>query len=223
MTAGKDGEIVRSWDHNAGNWTSLVRGGLIASRKAGTDAAILQAVCARAPRRLLDIGCGEGWLVRAAAARTGCAAIGIDGAEALVADARVADPVSSYFTLTYEDFAESRGIGLGADFDVITFNYSLFTPDIACLLRAAASRLTPDGVVIIQTLHPGLAGPGPDGWRVEDFSAFAGGDWAEMPWYSRSMESWHAAVSDAGLTVRERCEPAADGRALSLLMICGSD
>jgi 2-polyprenyl-3-methyl-5-hydroxy-6-metoxy-1,4-benzoquinol methylase len=222
MTADKGHEIVRSWDHNAASWSRVVRAGLIASRKAGTDAAMLQAIASCQLKRLLDIGCGEGWLVRAAVARTGCEAIGIDAAASLIADARMADPVNSYFTHTYEDFANNGGRGLGADFDIVAFNYSLFTDDVGPVLRAAAGRLTPGGVVIIQTLHPGVADPRHDGWRLEDFSAFAGEGWAPMPWYSRSLESWHAVLRDSGLAVRELREPETDGRVLSLLMLCGT-
>ena len=57
-----DRELAASWERNAANWTRVVREGLIPSRRAGTDAAILDAIAERAPRRLLDIGCGEGWL-----------------------------------------------------------------------------------------------------------------------------------------------------------------
>jgi len=210
--------LIRSWERNAANWTRVVRDGLIPSRRAGTDAAVLDAIAECAPRRLLDIGCGEGWLVRAAVARTGCAAVGIDGAAALIDAARTADPANRYHVLDYDSFAASD---IGTDFDVAVLNYSLFAEDIAPLLRAAASRLAPGGVIVIQTLHPGDGTE--DGWRTEDFAAFDGGDWAAMPCYFRTLDSWRTAVGDAGLDVREMREPKAeDGRVLSLLMICAA-
>jgi 2-polyprenyl-3-methyl-5-hydroxy-6-metoxy-1,4-benzoquinol methylase len=208
--------LTRSWDRNADNWTRVVRGGLIPSRRAGTDAAVLDAIAEYAPKRLLDIGCGEGWLIRAAVARTGCAAVGIDGAAALIEAARTADPASSYHVLDYESFATSD---IGTGFDVAVFNYSLFAEDIVPQLRAAASRLAPRGVIVIQTLHPGDRQE--DGWRTEDFTAFDGGDWAAMPWYYRALDSWCMALGNAGLDILEMREPAAsDGRTLSLLMNC---
>jgi 2-polyprenyl-3-methyl-5-hydroxy-6-metoxy-1,4-benzoquinol methylase len=208
--------LTRSWDRNADNWTRVVRDGLIPSRRAGTDDAVLDAIADRAPRRLLDIGCGEGWLVRAAIVRTGCTAVGIDGAAALIGAARAADPASAYHVLDYTSFATSD---IGADFDVGVFNYSLFTEDVVPLLRAAASRLAPAGVIVIQTLHLGEGQE--DGWRTEDFTAFDGGDWAAMPWYYRTLKSWRAALEEAGLELRETREPkAADGRILSLLIVC---
>lgn len=214
----RDRTLKDSWDRNAGNWTRVVRDGLIPSRRAGTDAAILAAIAECSPRWLLDIGCGEGWLVRAAEGIAGCAGVGIDGSAALIAAAQAADSVNRYAVLDYETFV-SGDDDIGADFDVAVFNYALFAEDIAPLLRAAASRLAPGGTLIIQTLHP--TGQGDDGWRNEDFSAFAGGDWAAMPWYSRTLESWQRALSDAGLALLETREPRADdGKVLSLLMVC---
>jgi len=212
----RDDVLAWSWDRNAGNWTRVVREGLIPSRRAGTDEAVLNAVAKLAPKRLLDIGCGEGWLVRAAVARTSCAAVGIDGAATLIDAAQAADSMSLYRVVDYDSFAASD---IGAGFDVAVFNYSLFAEDIAPLLRAAAARLAPSGAIVIQTLHPGDGTE--DGWRTEDFTAFDGGDWAAMPWYYRSLGSWRTTVRDAGLEIRDIREPAAeDGRVLSLLLIC---
>ena len=213
-----DRALSDSWDRNAANWTRVVRDGLIPSRRAGTDAAILSAIAERSPRWLLDIGCGEGWLIRAAEAVTGCAGVGIDGSAELIAAAQAADSVNRYAVLDYAAFT-TGGDDVGGDFDVAVFNYALFAEDIAPLLRAAAKRLTADGALIIQTLHPGAGGE--DGWRTEDFAAFGAGDWAPMPWYSRTVDSWRAAVAEAGLDVLEVREPKAqDGRVLSLLMVC---
>jgi len=71
-------ELARSWDWNAANWTRAIRDGLIASRKAGTDAAILDAIAAREPRWFLDAGCGEGFHVRRVRDLCGCEAAGFD-------------------------------------------------------------------------------------------------------------------------------------------------
>lgn len=57
--------IVKSWHKNGDAWTNGVRGAQISIRVKVTDAAIFNAVVARAPTSVLDLGCGEGWLVRA--------------------------------------------------------------------------------------------------------------------------------------------------------------
>jgi len=64
-----EAKIVESWRNNAHAWTSAVREQRIDSRALVTDRAIVEAVLARAPRSVLDIGCGEGWLARRLAGR----------------------------------------------------------------------------------------------------------------------------------------------------------
>ena len=230
---------LRSWDTNAANWTRAVREGLIASRKAGTDEAVVQAILRRRPRRLLDVGCGEGWLVRRVTRLAGCVAVGVDGSAALIEAARAADPTNRYCHLTYDQLVGGeRLIGAGADqdadagFDVIVFNYALFDETAAALLAAMRSRLTPDGAVVIQTLHPWALSGGADyrdGWRSENFAAFEGStlkdDWAPMPWFFRTLESWHGVVREAGLSLIELREPAAapGETPLSLLLTCGAE
>src|ERR1700674_1682806 len=59
-----DARIVDSWRKNASPWTTAVRENQIASRALVTNKAIIDAVLSRSPRTVLDIGCGEGWLVR---------------------------------------------------------------------------------------------------------------------------------------------------------------
>lgn len=57
--------ILASWQINADPWITAVREEQIESRRLITDRAMLMAIDARRPRRLLDLGCGEGWLCRA--------------------------------------------------------------------------------------------------------------------------------------------------------------
>ena len=214
-------DLERSWIANAANWTRAVRGGLIPSRKAGTDAAIVAAIAERGPRQLLDVGCGEGWLVRAVKTKLSCEAIGIDGSAVLIRAASAADPAGRYVTLSYGDLVAGRH-DFGGGFDLIAFNYALFEEDIVPLLRAARDLLAPRGAIVIQTLHPDSFAGAAEGWRTEDFSAFESRDWTPMPWYHRSVASWHAAIAQAGLIVAETRTPKAqpDGPPLSLLLIC---
>ncbi len=197
-----------------------MRDGLIPSRKAGTDAAIVDAVVARRPTRLLDVGCGEGWLCRRIWAATQCDTTGIDASAGLVRDAAAADPDGRYQVLSYADLVAGTH-DLGGEFDAIVFNYALFEEDVAPLLAAARGLLAPQGAVLIQTLHPDVFAGAAEGWRIEDFAAFQSPDWTPMPWYYRSVASWRQTIARAGLALIEAREPqTADGRILSLLMIC---
>ena len=82
-----DRQLVESWTDNADAWTQAVRDQLIPSRKAGTDAAIVNACLTLESGPVLDVGCGEGWLVRELGVR-GRSATGIDVSAPLIARAQ---------------------------------------------------------------------------------------------------------------------------------------
>ena len=67
MNPFSDEKIIDSWEKNASQWSAAVREGHIESRKLITDKAIVEAVLSYSPESVLDIGCGEGWLIREAA------------------------------------------------------------------------------------------------------------------------------------------------------------
>src|SRR4051812_17347197 len=90
-----DVELVASWEANAAQWTKVVREGTIESRRLVTDNAVVQAVMDQAPRRVLDLGCGEGWLSRELKSN-GAFCVGIDASGELIHAARHADPGGTY-------------------------------------------------------------------------------------------------------------------------------
>ena len=209
--------LERSWQANAAAWTAAVRGGAIASRRLATDAAIIEAVTALAPRRVLDLGCGEGWLARALAAR-GIAVVGIDGSEDLVEAARAAGG-GSFHVLGYGEIAADPARA-GADFDAVVANFALLDDAAAPLLRALRRVIAPAGALVIQTLHPLAAGPPyRDGWRVEDFRGFGEVPWRPMPWYFRTVGSWLALLHESGYALRALAEPLHPETALPLSLL----
>lgn len=219
-----DKETVQSWTENAERWTRAVRGQSIPSRQAGTDKAIIDAVVSRKPKRVLDVGCGEGWLTRALAREVGDGVVGVDGCAPLIEHAHGAHPSGTYLTLSYDDIIAGHGPESGP-FDVIACSFSLLGENLAPLLAALGSNLAPDGVVIIQTVHPLFVGDGrtyANGWRQEAFTAFGEDEWTPMPWYFRTLASWIAVIDAAGLAVSgcvEPCHPES-GTPLSLLLTC---
>ncbi|WP_416466641.1 class I SAM-dependent methyltransferase [Pseudomonas sp. LFS044] len=200
-----EADLQLSWQLNAKAWIDAVRGGAIESRRQVTDQAILLAILGRQPERVLDLGCGEGWLLRALADR-GIDAVGVDGDAVLVEAARAAGS-SAVHKASYEQLAAEE-VDIGGDYDLICANFALLHQDIIPLLAAMRALLAPSGTMVIQTLHPWSMANGDyqDGWREESFAGFAG-QWQPMPWYFRTLASWLNALDMAGLRLVNLQEP----------------
>ncbi|HEV7767394.1 MAG TPA: class I SAM-dependent methyltransferase [Thermoanaerobaculia bacterium] len=217
MSDDRTEQLRRSWIANAASWSTSVRERKIESRRVATDAAILDAIDALHPRRILDLGCGEGWLSRALAAR-GIAVTGVDASPELVRAANESG-VGTFYARSYEELSRDPAI-LGETFDVVVANFSLMEEQLTPLLHAIRALLQPDGAIVIQTVHPGDASA--DEWRVETFSAFEG-EWPEpMPWFFRTRASWVRALADCGFAIEETREPVHphSRQPLSLILIC---
>ncbi len=210
--------LARSWHENAGAWTRAVRAGAIESRRLGTDAAIARAVRALSPRRVLDVGCGEGWLVHALA-REGVEAVGVDASAPLVEAAR--EGLGRFVLMRYDEIAREPE-RLGGPFDVVVCNFSLLGEELLPLLVVLRETLEQDGRLFIQTLHPlnvRADVPYRDDWHVETFDAFGEAFAEPMPWYFSTVGSWWRLLAAAGYRVVNLEEPQPEGaaRPLSLL------
>jgi len=204
MTDRTDAAILASWSRNADPWTAAVRGGEIESRQLVTNAAIVEAVRARAPRTGVDLGCGEGWLVRALPE---VQMVGVDAIEGLVEQARSAGG-GDFRVMSYEQIA---GGELALAVDVAVANFSLIGKEaVDGLFAAAPTYLRPGGTLIVQTVHPLAAcgdAPYADGWREGSWAGFNDAFADAPPWYFRTMSSWIALFADHGLRVVEMREP----------------
>lgn len=197
--------LLQSWHANAQSWITAVRSGALPSRQQVTDQAMLWAVLGRQPERVLDLGCGEGWLLRALSDR-GISAVGVDGQATLVAAARAAGS-APVFLADYEALVTAQ-TDIGNNYDVICANFALLHQDIIPLLGAINPLLAPGGALVIQTLHPWSAAAGDyqDGWRQETFAELQG-QWQPMPWYFRTLSSWLSALDMAGFRLLGLQEP----------------
>jgi SAM-dependent methyltransferase len=197
--------LIQSWQLNAHSWIEAIRTGAIASRQQVTDQAILLAILGRQPERLLDLGCGEGWLLRELDKR-GVQAVGVEGDATLVEAARAAGSAPVHLA-SYETLVDGT-VDIGRDYDLICANFALLHQDIIPLLAAMHDLLVPGGALLIQTLHPWTvaAGSYQDGWREETFAGVEG-QWQPMPWYFRTLSSWLNALDMAGLRLAGLQEP----------------
>lgn len=201
-----DAKIVDSWRTNAAPWTDAVRAREIESRALVTDRAIVEAVMGRSPRTVLDIGCGEGWLVRALAAR-GVQATGVDAVPELVQRARAAGG-GDFRVASYEQIAAGE---LQLVVDLAVANFALIgEASVAGLVRQLPRLLRAGGALVVQTLHPLVATgeePYRDGWREGSWAGFGPAFTDPAPWYFRTLESWVGLLTQSGLRVVEVREP----------------
>lgn len=205
---------LESWRANAAPWIHAIREAPPASR-AITSRALLAEIARAPPRRLLDAGCGEGWLVRAVRTRHGSAGVGVDGVRDLIAAARACDRAGRYHCSSYRALV-ARGTLRGQRFDVVVCNFALFgSSGDAALLRWLASRLRPAGRLLLQT----VPAPRPGATRIEEHFAHWNGNWTPMPYRARPAGAWRGLCRRADLAVRPgRVLRAPDGTTVSMLL-----
>ena len=218
MPAELDTTIIESWHRNSDPWTAAVRNGDIESRTLVTNAAIVDTVRAHAPQTAVDLGCGEGWLVRALPE---VAMVGVDAIAGLVQAAQAAGG-GEFRVLSYEQIAQGE---LQLAVDLAVCNFSLIGKEaVEGLFRAAPSYLRRGGHLVVQTVHPLLACGEQaymDGWRDGSWAGFKGGFQDAPPWYFRTLSSWIALFEHHGLRIRDMREPLhpQSGKPASLILV----
>lgn len=214
----REQEIIRSWYSNAAPWSRAIRTASIASRKLVTNQAIVDAVLSTAASRVLDLGCGEGWLARALAER-GIRATGVDVVPELIAQAvsqAASMDLASHAVFLVQDYSSIASRAWpGGRFDAAVCNFSLLGADsVETLIAALPFYLESAGRLIIQTLHPAAACgdlPYEDGWREGSWLGFSSDFRDPAPWYFRTVESWQAMLQRCGFEILECREPKAAG------------
>lgn len=201
-----DAKIVESWRKNAPSWTVAVREGQIESRRETTDQAIIDAILCRSPRSVLDMGCGEGWLVRDLAARN-IDVLGIDVVPEFIEVAQRAGG-GDFRAMSYEEIVAGKP---KVSVDAVVSNFALLGKEsVEEVFRAAPSLLNSRGLFLVQTLHPVIGCgdlPCRDGWREGSWAGFSAAFTDPAPWYFRTLESWIKLFADNGFRLLELREP----------------
>ena len=215
-----DDNVIDAWLQNAEPWTDAVRGRKIESRNLATDAAVIDAVMSRHPKTVLDIGCGEGWLARALAER-GVNVTGVDVVPELIELAKSAGG-GEFRVASHEEIAAGK---LDIHADVAVANFSLIGKEaVDGLIHRAPDFLTESGHLVIQTMHPVIAGgdePYHDGWREGSWAGFSDAFRKAAPWYFRTVGTWVKLLRDSGLHLEELREPIhpTTGKPASIILI----
>lgn len=219
--------IASSWRSNALAWSRAVRDGEIVSRVELTNRAVIDVIMACKPDTVLDVGCGEGWLLRALSEK-GVRGFGFDESEELVSFATAAGD-AQLWRQSYLDFAALGPpplIELGK-VDVAVCNFSLIGKEpVAKMLAALPGWLAEEGTLVIQTLHPAFTAGEEgyrDGWRAGSWVGCGEGFSEPAPWYYRTLASLLALLGEAGFRLMSLEEPQFSnaGAPASLILIAG--
>lgn len=220
MDALSDRKILDSWKKNVSPWVTAIQDRQIESRRVVTDKAIIEAISSIPGDKVLDIGCGEGWLVRELSA-LGLSVTGIDAIDGLVNKAKELGD-GSYKVLEYEQMSART---IGEKYDIATCNFSLLGKEsVEHIFNVTPSILSDDGYFIIQTLHPNISCgdlPYIDGWREGSWTGFSNEFSDPAPWYFRTIESWFNLFHNSEFKLNQISEPTnlKTGKAASLIMV----
>lgn len=199
-------EILQSWEANADNWIKTIDGEEIESRRVATNKAIVNAVLKYAPKKVLDLGCGEGWLSRALREK----AIDVWGTDAIeqLVDSAISKDGQFYSCFSYEDIIAGNH-SLPSPFDAVVINFALLDKDVTeHLIPALPSLITQDGHLIIQTLHPlTMSEDYISGWKEGSWNGLKQPFVLPYQWYFRTFTDWINLFTQADFMLEELIEP----------------
>lgn len=216
----KEDKILACWHQNAAAWSTAISEHQVDSRNLVTNQAVVDAVLRSSPKTTIDIGCGEGWLVRHLL-NEGVDTTGIDAVAELIDSAKRHD-VGNYKLMNYEDIQAEQ---FASKVDVVVCNFSLIGKDsVEHVFSKVPSLLNKSGEFIVQTLNPSEACGDEaykDGWRQGSWQGFDEAFVNPAPWYFRTEESWRELFRRSGFTRLEVNEPLHPhtGRAASTVFV----
>lgn len=199
--------IINSWNQNAKAWLDAIQKNEIESRILTTNKIIIDTILEKEPKKVLDVGCGEGWLSRALS-NLGINVLGIDAVPELVKEAK-RQGGGRFELLSYQELSNGS---IKEKFDVVVCNFSLLgNESVNTLFGCLTDLLKEDGFLIIQTLHPFSEFKGydyKDGWRKGTWTGFSDKFTNPPPWYFRTLATWkhlfHENSIDLGEIIESR-------------------
>lgn len=216
-----ENNIIESWNKNALEWIKVIDNADIESRKF-TNKAILDLIGNSPAIKILDVGCGEGWLTRSLGTM-GKSVVGLDAIPELLENAEKKGD-GTYYQMSYEDIILGKLIP-EAPYDAAVFNFCLYQREgLSQLLKQVKKSLSENGYIAIQTLHPFFLMQN----DLEYKSQWINDSWKGLPgnftdghsWYARTFESWMSVIKKAGLQLHQLQEVTNDNnKPLSVIFI----
>ncbi len=196
--------IIKSWNKNALEWIKVIENADIESRKF-TNKAILQLIGNSPAIKVLDVGCGEGWLTRSLGTM-GKYAVGLDAIAQLLENAKKKGG-GTYYRMSYEDIILGNPIP-EAPYDAAVFNFCLYQKEgLGQLLKQIKNVLSENGYIAVQTLHPFFLLQNKmaykSQWLDDSLKGLPGNFTDGHSWYARTFESWISVFKKAGLQLHQ--------------------
>lgn len=194
------------WDRLADDWRIQVGDEGDSNRRLNSDPVLWAFLGEVRGRRVLDAGCGTGYLSRQLAAR-GAAVTGVDLSPRMIAIAREASPD---LDLRVDSCTALATVDDGA-FDAVVANYVVMDlPDLAGATTAFHRVLRRGGIAVLVFSHPcfpqargTMTSPGALSYSWP-FSYFEPRTWVDPPWnhFSAPFVSFHRPLSTYWKTFR---------------------
>jgi 2-polyprenyl-3-methyl-5-hydroxy-6-metoxy-1,4-benzoquinol methylase len=214
--------ILSSWQANAQNWIATIDNNEVESRFLVTNDAIITTILNYQLQKILDLGCGEGWLSRSLRDK-GIEAYGTDAIKELIETAIEKD-TSFYFQYSYEEIITGKH-QLPSDFDAAVINFALLDEETTeKLIHYLPFLLKENGLVFIQILHPLVIAYNDDyksGWKNGSWTGMKRDFVQPYQWYFRTTEDWVKLFIQAGFDLKEIREPVhpSTGKPLSIIFV----
>ena len=195
-------DIKLTWEKNAEEWIKAIQNETIESRQF-TNKAVLDTVQEISPSKIVDMGCGEGWLTRALS-DTDIEVTGIDVTDKLIIEAKKKD-ASNFFELSFEEIINGKPIP-NSPYDAAIFNFCIyFKSELKKLLTKTLDSIVNNGCIVIQTVHPFFLIQG----NLPYKSQWLDDSWKGLPgkfedghcWYARTIEDWFKILSSLEDTI----------------------
>jgi 2-polyprenyl-3-methyl-5-hydroxy-6-metoxy-1,4-benzoquinol methylase len=204
-------QILNTWNLNAKAWINTIANNGIESRRVVTNKAIEEAIVSLNPEKILDLGCGEGWLIRALQKKLPKGDFtGLDAVPVLIYEAKTLSPNATFLVHSYQSIIQELYSPL-TKFDAIAINFALFGEEIVSdLVKVIRPFISSGGHLVIQTLHPHTAhaeSPYADGWRQGSWNGFSDDFTSPAPWFFRTLESWISLFTNNGYSIKKILEP----------------
>jgi len=187
-----DDMVGEAWDRVADGWFSRYTESGDVNRQYVIDRAILKILGEIKGKRILDAGCGNGYLCRLLSKR-GAEMVGVDASKRSI---EIAEDIGRKEPMNIKYYVESIcNLSMDDDaFDAVVSNLVLQDlQDLDKAIKELHRVLKPRGKLVFSTMHPCFSSPPVHGWIRKPIDSQRKEDrlyWIVDRYFDRSIEEW---------------------------------